>query len=50
MTSEQHLAMVRVIQSAIGKPDGPSQAEGDRMIRNHMVMARVRGRQERDGS
>jgi hypothetical protein len=42
MTSEQHLAMIGIIRAAIGQPDGPSQAEGERMIRNHEVMARVR--------
>lgn len=43
MTPEQHLAMVAVIRSAIGKADGPSLADGERMIRNHELMARVRG-------
>jgi hypothetical protein len=45
MTAEQHLAMIDVIRSAIGRPDGPNQADGERMIRNHEIMARVRRRQ-----
>jgi len=46
MTSDQHQAMIRIVRAAIGKPDGPSQAEGERIIRNHETMARVRRRQE----
>jgi hypothetical protein len=44
MTSEQHLAMITIIRAVIGQPGGPSQADGEQMIRNHQVMASVRRR------
>jgi hypothetical protein len=47
MTPEQHQAMITIIRAAIGKSDGPSEPEAERMIRNHQVMARVRQHQAR---
>jgi len=46
MTSEQHLAMIEVIRNAIGRPQGPSETEAQRMMRNHEVLARVRKHQQ----